>query len=145
MPEARNVNPAMIKWAREDAGFSLEDLPKSLKDVEKWETGEKTPSWADLRKLAKKYKRPSFFYFLSEPPKNEKDLVEFRSDEKIDDYTPELRLEIRKAKFRRNAFLHINEDMGSKIPLFSQHVLSTNNIQELATHIRNYLDVDLDT
>lgn len=145
MPEARNVNPAMIKWAREDAGFSLEDLPDYLDDAEKWETGEKTPSWADLRKLAKKYKRPSFFYFLKEPPKNEKDLVEFRADEKIDDYSPELRLEIRKAKFRRNAFLHINEDMGSKIPLFSQYVLSTNNIQDLATHIRNYLDVDLDT
>ena len=145
MPEARNVNPAMIKWAREDAGFELEDLPKSLKDAEKWENGEKTPSWADLRKLAKKYKRPSFFYFLNEPPKKEKDLIEFRSDEKREDYSPELRLEIRKAKFRRNAFLHINMDMGVKIPLFSRYVVSNSSVQELATHIRNYLNVDLET
>lgn len=145
MPEARNVNPAMIKWAREDAGFELEDLPKSLKDAEKWENGEKTPSWADLRKLAKKYKRPSFFYFLQEPPKKEKDLIEFRSDEKMEEYSSELRLEIRKAKFRRNAFLHINMDMGIKIPLFRRYVVSTNTVQELATHIRNYLNVDLET
>ena len=27
MPESLNVNPAMIKWAREDAGYSLDDLP----------------------------------------------------------------------------------------------------------------------
>ena len=66
MPEALHVNPAMIKWAREDAGYSLEELPDYLKDAEKWETGEKTPSWADLRNLAKKYKRPSFFYSLLE-------------------------------------------------------------------------------
>lgn len=145
MPEARNVNPAMIKWAREDAGFELEDLPKSLKDAEKWETGEKTPTWSDLRKLAKKYKRPSFFYFLSKPPEKEKVLIEFRADEKREEYSPELRLEIRKAKFRRNAFLHINMDMGVKIPLFGRHVISTSSVRELATHIRNYLNVDLET
>lgn len=65
MAKAHNVNPAMIKWAREDAGFKLDDLPKSLEDAEKWETGEKIPTWADLRKLAKKYKRHSFFLFSS--------------------------------------------------------------------------------
>lgn len=145
MPKALHVNPAMIKWAREDAGFSLDELPEYLKDAEKWETGEKTPSWADLRKLAKKYKRPSFFYFLSEPPKKEKDLIEFRADDKMDEYSPNLRLEIRKAKFRRNAFLHIYEDMGVKVPTFGQHTLQTKNVHELATHIRNYLNVDFET
>ena len=145
MPKALHVNPAMIKWAREDAGFSLDELPDYLKDAEKWETGEKTPSWADLRKLAKKYKRPSFFYFLSEPPKKEEDLIEFRADDKMDEYSPNLRLEIRKAKFRRNAFLHIYEDMGVKVPTFGQYTLQTKNVHELATHIRNYLNVDFET
>ena len=145
MPEALHVNPLMIKWAREDAGFELEDLPNSLKDAEKWENGEKTPTWADLRKLAKKYKRPSFFYFLSEPPKKEKNLIEFRADGKIVEYSPNLRLEIRKAKFRRNAFLHIYGDMGVKIPEFNKYVMFTSNFHELATHIRNYLNVNIDT
>ena len=145
MPKAHNVNPAMIKWAREDAGFSLDELPKSLKDAEKWENGDKTPSWADLRKLAKKYKRPSFFYFLREPPKESNELMEFRSDEKIDNLSAPLRLEIRKAKFRRNAFLHIHEDMGVKVPAFKQYVLSSKNVTELAEHIRNFLSVDFET
>ena len=144
VPIANNVNPVMIKWAREDAGYLLEDLPDYLRDAEKWENGEKIPTWADLRKLAKKYKRPSFFYFLPEPPKKEKNLVEFRSDEKIEDYSPNLRLEIRKAKFRRNAFLHIYEDMGVKVPSFNQYVIGNNDVQELATHIRNYLNVEFE-
>lgn len=145
MAKAYNVNPAMIRWAREDAGFKLEDLPKSLENAEKWETGEKIPTWADLRKLAKKYKRPSFFYFLQEPPKKEEELIEFRADEKIEEHSPNLRLEIRKAKFRRNAFLHIYEDMGVKIPIFNQYVTPTTNVEELAAHIRNYLNVDFET
>lgn len=28
-----DANPIMIKWAREDAGFSLDELPQSLKKL----------------------------------------------------------------------------------------------------------------
>ena len=35
--------------------------------------------------------------------------------------------------------------MGVKVPTFNQYVLPTKNIHELATHIRNYLNVDFET
>lgn len=40
-----NVSPLMIKWAREDAGFSLDELPQSLNKAEKWEAGEEKPTF----------------------------------------------------------------------------------------------------
>ena len=144
MATALNVNPAMIKWAREDAGYTLEELPGYLQDAEKWENGEETPSWSDLRNLAKKYKRPSFFYFLKEPPQAEDDFIEFRSDDKIEEFSPQLRLEIRKAKHRRNAYLRIYGEMGIQIPNFSKNVNDEKNPIKLAKHIRNYLNVDLE-
>ena len=144
MATALNVNPAMIKWAREDAGYTLEELPGYLQDAEKWENGEETPSWSDLRNLAKKYKRPSFFYFLKEPPQVEDDFIEFRSDDKIEEFSPQLRLEIRKAKHRRNAYLRIYDEMGIQIPNFSNNVNYEKNPIKLAKHIRNYLNVDLE-
>lgn len=140
-----NANPIMIKWAREDAGFTLDELPKSLSKAEKWETGEEKPTWNDLRNLAKKYKRPSFFYFLSQPPEEEEDLIEFRSDEKIEEYSPALKLEIRKAKSRRNAYIKINEDMGIRIPNFSQHISKEKNYLKLGKYIRNLLNVSFET
>lgn len=140
-----NANPVMIKWAREDAGFTLDELPGYLKDAEKWESGEKTPTWGDLRNLAKKYKRPSFFYFLSEPPKDEDAFVEFRSDERIEDFSSALRLEIRKAKARRIAYIKIHDNMGINIPNFSRYVVQENNAMKLAYHIRNFLNVDFNT
>lgn len=51
-------------------------MPVILKDAEKWETGELKPTWVDLRNLAKKYKRPSFFYLLPDPPKEQDDFIE---------------------------------------------------------------------
>ena len=74
------------------------------------ECGEEKSTWNDLRNLAKKYKRPSFFYFLKKPPVEENQFIEFRSDEKIDEFSSSLRLEIRKAKFRRTAYIRIYED-----------------------------------
>ena len=145
MPEAHNVNPVMIKWARQDCGFSLDELPDYLKDAEKWETGEKLPTWTDLRNMAKKYKRPSFFYFLSKPPIDNIDFIDFRSDEKIGEFSPELRLEIRKAKSRRNAYIRIHEDMGIPIPNFKKHLCNEKNPIKLGQYIRQYLNVDFET
>lgn len=140
-----DANPIMIKWARENAGFTLEELPDYLKDAEKWETGQDKPTWTDLRNMAKKYKRPSFFYFLSEPPKEDDDLIEFRSDDRMEDYSPALRLELRKAKSRRDAYIKIHEDMGMKIPNFSQYVSNEQNYIKLGQYIRNLLNVSFET
>ncbi len=140
-----DANPIMIKWAREDAGFSLDELPQSLKKAEKWETGEEKPTWNDLRNLAKKYKRPSFFYFLKKPPVEEDQFIEFRSDEKIDEFSSSLRLEIRKVKFRRTAYIRIHEDQGINLNNFSKYVTNEKNPLKLAKHIRNYLNISIET
>ena len=143
MSEVLNVNPSMIKWAREDAGFSLDELPGYLKDAEKWESGEKIPTWTDLRNMAEKYKRPSFFYFLKKPPIDNDDFIDFRLDKK--EFSPELRLEIRKAKSRRNAYLRIHEDMGIPVPDFSKHICFEKNPVKLGRYIRKYLNTDFET
>lgn len=59
-----DANPIMIKWARENAGFTLEELPDYLKDAEKWETGQDKPTWTDLRNMAKNTKDPHSFIFF---------------------------------------------------------------------------------
>jgi Zn-dependent peptidase ImmA (M78 family)/transcriptional regulator with XRE-family HTH domain len=140
-----NVNPNMIKMAREEVGLSFHELPKTLKNAEKWENGELKPTWNDLRNLAKKYKRPPVFYLMSEPPKEEKeDIIEFRSPERIEEYSYKLRLEIRNAKYRRNIFLNLNAEMGIELPDFSKFAKISSkeeNPYKLAQIIRNFLNI----
>lgn len=141
-----NANPKMIKWARLDAGYELDDLPKTLKNASKWESGELQPTWNDLRKLANKYKRPPVFYLMSEPPKKEENnIIEFRSDEKIEEYSPELKLEIRKAKYRRAAYINLNFEMGYSIPDFSKNTVTEKNPKKLAEKIRKLLNTSFET
>ena len=58
----KGINPAIIKWARERSGYSLQDIAKFFKKdiatISNWESGSSAPTYAQLEKLADKYKRP---------------------------------------------------------------------------------------
>ena len=68
------INPAMMTWAREYAGFTNgyeEQLPNEIKEkYESWENGDTYPTWNQLRKVSKKYHVPTAFrrksYFKSD-------------------------------------------------------------------------------
>ena len=117
----------------------MDDLPPSLNDAEKWERGEDKPTWDDLRNMARKYKRPSYFYFLTHPPKEDDDLSDFRF-KKSEPYSPTLRLEMRKAKSRRNAYLRIYEDSGMKVSNFTQYVCREKDYIKIADKIYTLLN-----
>ncbi len=67
-----DVNPQVMKWARESAGADFEALQKRLnvstKTIAEWEEGNKKPTLTTLQKLARYYKRPLAIFFLPEPP-----------------------------------------------------------------------------
>ena len=78
------VQPALLKWARESAHLSLEEVAgrfkKPVEIIEAWEDGVDAPSYAQLEKLAYElYKRPLAIFFLPMPPAEAKTEAEFRA------------------------------------------------------------------
>jgi Zn-dependent peptidase ImmA (M78 family) len=74
------INPAILRWARETAGFSPEEATKKLKigdargemAVDRLialENGDKEPSRPMIVKMAKQYRRPLLTFYMSAPPK----------------------------------------------------------------------------
>ena len=74
------VNPDILKWARESAGLRLEEAVKKLSIRDAWgtaaidrlralETGEDSPTRAVLSKMAKQYHRPLLTFYLAQPPR----------------------------------------------------------------------------
>lgn len=62
------VTPAVIKWARERAGYSLQDASKSFKKIEAWERAEAAPTYPQLEQMAEKFKCPVAVFFFPAPP-----------------------------------------------------------------------------
>lgn len=74
------VNPDILRWARETAGLTLEDAvgKLSIKDAKgtvatdrlrALETGETAPTRALLSRMAKQYRRPLLTFYLAQPPR----------------------------------------------------------------------------
>lgn len=74
------INPDILKWARETAGFSLEEASKKInlgaaygkspsQRLDSYERGEEEPTRAVLTRMAKQYRRPLLVFYLKEPPK----------------------------------------------------------------------------
>lgn len=95
MPEATRipVNPQMLRWAREEAGMTLEEAAEragirapevstSMQDpgdlLGKMESGEIPLDMGNFRALARLYCRPEISFFLSRPPQKKGFVADFR-------------------------------------------------------------------
>ena len=73
------VNPHLLKWARERAGLTREDLTGKFKKLNKWETGEAEPTLRQIEAFADAVHVPVGYLFLSEPPKESLPIPDFRT------------------------------------------------------------------
>ncbi|MBD3213427.1 MAG: ImmA/IrrE family metallo-endopeptidase [Candidatus Lokiarchaeota archaeon] len=99
------INPRMLKWAREESGFSLEEAAKSYMSPEKLERaerGEEKLTFKQFLTIANRYKRPPAFFYLERPPPEKFFKNDFRTieSERVK-FTPILRDEIQKIKEKR--------------------------------------------
>lgn len=80
-PAKLNVNPAVLRWARQRASLEIADLEhKVSEEYGSWETGEVKPTLRQLETMAKETKVAIGRLFLSEPPKEDRDpITDFRT------------------------------------------------------------------
>ena len=89
------ITPAVLKWVREEAGFSLAQTAARVgiaassrgqyptrngaERLANWEEGRDRPTLQQLTKIAKKFHRPLITFFLPAPPRKSGRLFDFRT------------------------------------------------------------------
>lgn len=144
------INPDILVWARESAGFRVEEAAKKAQlksdKLVACEHGEQRLTITQLRKLSNVYKRPLAFFYLPKPPEPEIDssIQDFRrlnvGEEK--QFSPELRVEIRKIKYRREVAIEMFKELEIEIPVFRLRTTSDSNVVEVGSQIRNFLEIN---
>src|SRR5258707_8275069 len=78
-----DLNPAVLRWARESAGYSLTEVAERVEESENGlaacEAGRRRPTWSMLNKLASVYKRPVAAFLLPAPPEESLQAPDFRT------------------------------------------------------------------
>lgn len=147
------INPSMMVWAREYAGFTNgyeEQLPNDIKEkYESWENGDNYPTWNQLRKVSKKYHVPTAFFFMDCPPNfnNLPNIVNYRKldvDSIYETNSPNLINNIRKSENRRSIYIELSHDLNEDIIKFEVPNLELDK-KIFANYIRDVLGISLST
>lgn len=107
MKQKLPINAAVLKWARTSLSLSVDDVTQRLgahfkaETLVSWESGEGSPTYAQLEKLAHSiYKRPVAVFFFPTVPEEESPKTEFRTlpDTMLEKLPPEIIKLYRKGK-----------------------------------------------
>jgi Zn-dependent peptidase ImmA (M78 family)/transcriptional regulator with XRE-family HTH domain len=146
------INPALLTWARETAGFSLEEAAARLKiDVGKlvgWENpaDEDSPSIPQLRKIASLFKRPLAAFYLPESPPRFAVMRDLRRlpGAGARSYSPSVQLEIRAANERRELAIELSADLEQQLQPFSLSATIQERPEIVGARIREATGVTTD-
>ena len=143
------VEPSVLQWARETAGFTIEDIAKRFKkdpsEILSWERGdsEHRPFLGQLRDLANLYKRPLSDFYLPEPPQERPIPHDFRRSpgDVAGIYTPDLRKQLRFARERQELARALSEELHESLSPFKKKVTLDFSPEKVGESIRALLNV----
>ncbi len=143
-----NVNPVVLQWARESAGFSVPHVAQRIKRPENlvggWESGEPRPTWEDLCKLANLYRRPVASLLLPSPPEEPPVPADFRTlPDARKSLSPESRLAIRTARWLLGRARELQEQLGDQPPFSPARLRLSDDPEEAGRSLRERLGVSV--
>lgn len=145
------MNPAILQWARERNGLSLEDLAQIMKrdpnELQKWENGESAPSYTTLEDLAYRYlKIPLAVFFFPSPPNIDDPKGNFRRlpEYELKRFSPDTIQKIRLAQ----AYQESLEELFMGIPperlIRNELIPNKYSIENLASKVRSFIGISLE-
>ena len=140
------INPAMLAWAREQAGYSPADAAHKLgideQRLQALEEGAETPTFAKLLDMADLYKRPVSLFYLQKPPKGWQPIQDFRRLPGAEGkFSPQLTYAIRQARERRDVALAIRKELNEPVREFPLRATLTADVETLGVRIREFLEI----
>jgi len=139
----------MLAWSRKTAGLSIKDVEQAEKIpadvIAGWERASGTPSFAVLKRLAKRYKRPVMVFYLPEPPRDFSVVKDFRllRGGASRSFSPALRYAIRFAQERQSWVSEYLKDEGLDKNALVGSLTESADIQEEAQRLRSDLAVSV--
>jgi Zn-dependent peptidase ImmA (M78 family) len=146
--EALPITPAVVKWARERSGYSLEDASRIFKKIAAWEAGEASPTYAQLEQMAERFKCPVAVFFFPKPPAVPPIEQSFRTltAEDFAAIPRTVRLFLRRGQAMQVNLAELNDGRNPAPRLITRDLQFSPNtsLDRIATAIRAYLGVSVE-
>lgn len=148
MAEQLPINPALLAWARERAGQSVDEVAQKFRRWSDWEAGRSAPTYPQLEQLSDAFKVPIAVFFFPEPPQVPDINETFRTlpAEALDELPSRMRILLRKAKAMQLNLADLTDGRNPAERLITRDLAFPPNVDiaEMAAVVRDYLGVTLD-
>jgi len=140
------VNPDLLRWARDRAGLSAGALTRRFPKLEAWERGELHPTLKQLERFAKATYTPVGFLFLHEPPAERVPIPDFRTvaQARMEHPNPDLLDTIYLCQQRQDWYREFARSMGDRPFDFVGSARLGDNVAATADRIRDALGFDVE-
>ena len=139
------VKAELLRWARDRAGLTLDDLSSKFPKLEQWESGELKPTLKQIENYAKATYAPVGYFFLIDPPEEPLPVPDFRTmaGRDVRPASPNLRDMIYACQERQDWFRDNARIAGADRLAFVGSANLLSPIVETAAAIRRALSFDL--
>ncbi len=139
------VQPRLLHWACERAGYTLEELAARIPQLLIWERSERFPTLKQLEKFARMVHVPVGYLFLDDPPVEHVPIPDFRTigNKFIDTPSPDLLDTIYICQQRQEWYHEHAQSFGEGHYDFVGALKLGDDIPTVATQIRRALGFDI--
>jgi Zn-dependent peptidase ImmA (M78 family) len=144
------LNPELLTWARQSAGYDLQAAASRLgisdEKLAAIEAGEVQITYPQLRKAAEVYKRALAAFFMAAPPEIKQPPADFRMQQGIADrpLSPALNFELRKAWQHREDALELAMQLGQEFVIFEASASLGQAPDVVAKQVRSLLNISIE-
>ncbi len=146
--EGLPVTPAVVQWARERSGYSLEDAKRYFKKIAAWEVGEALPTYVQVEDMADRFKIPVAVFFFPKPPEVPPIEKSFRTltAEDFAAIPRRVRFFLRQGQAMQLNLSELNDGKNPSKRLITRELKVTPNtsLDKIAAEVRAYLGVSVD-
>lgn len=139
-----------LVWARKASGYEPAEVARSAgvsaERYQGWEAGDDQPTFRQLRQIANKLKRPLALFYLSKPPPEPVPPPDFRvlPGRETSDYSPELRLELRKADRMLLLVASFRQELGLPEPVTIPRAFERDDPEVIGESLRAFLGISIE-
>lgn len=142
------ITGSVLKWSRETAKYSQEDIALKLKceisKIQAWENESDYPTIKQAEVLSKIYRRPLAVFYLPKPPKDFQTLRDFRKRTEQKSFSTALTFLIRDIRFKQSWIKDFLLNEGAPPLKFIGRFKISDSVKEIAADIKNTLEIEKD-
>lgn len=146
--EGLPITPAVVQWARERSGYSLEDAKRHFKKIAAWEAGDALPTYVQVEDMAGRFKVPVAVFFFPKPPQLPPLQRSFRTltTEDFAAIPRRVRFFLRQGQAMQLNLTELNDGKNPSQRLITRDLKVTPNtsLDNIAVDVRKYLGVSVD-